>query len=345
MHSRNLHRKTILITGGAGFIGSNFIRHIHAKYPKYKIILLDALTYAGNLENLPESLKKDTEFEFYQGNITHRDTVVSLVKRSDVVVHFAAESHVTKSIYNNHIFFETDVIGTHVIADAIAKHPVERFIHISSSEVYGTSIKDPMDEDHPLNPMSPYAAAKAGADRLVYSYIQTYKLPAIIVRPFNNYGPCQHLEKAIPNFIISALNNKELTIHGTGQSTRDWMYVGDTCLALDKILHADLDLIKGHAINLGTGKDTSVLSIAQEILDILGKPRNLIQYVDDRPGQVNRHISSTAKSYALLGWKSSTSLKEGLRKTIRFYSENQKWWEKNLWMKESWHPQTASAIK
>ena len=173
-----------------------------------------------------------------------------------------------------HYFLETDVIGTQVLANAIVNHPLERFIHISSSEVYGTALTAPMDEEHPLNPMSPYAAAKAGADRLVYSYVHTYGLPAVIVRPFNNYGPFQHLEKAIPNFITSALNDQPLTVHGGGQSLRDWMFVEDTCEALDAIMHADANKVVGEAINLGTGYDTDILTIAKKILNILEKPES-----------------------------------------------------------------------
>ncbi len=335
--------KTVLVTGGAGFIGSNFLRHLHSRYPEYRILLLDALTYAGNLENIPDSLKGNGHFEFFQGNITQSELVQNLVKRSDVVIHFAAESHVTKSIYDNSIFFETDVIGTHVIADAIVRHPVERFIHISTSEVYGTALSEPMDENHPLNPMSPYAAAKAGADRLVYAYRQTYDIPAIIIRPFNNYGPCQHLEKAVPNFIVSALLDQPLTVHGMGEASRDWMFVDDTCRALDAVMHADLDTVAGQTINLGTGADTTVLEIAQKVLELTGKPADRIEFTSDRPGQVNRHISSTAKACALLDWKYNVNLEEGLARTVDFYRSNRSWWERFLWMKDAWKPKTDLA--
>lgn len=328
--------KTLLITGGAGFIGSNFINYLHRKYPDYKILLLDALTYAGNLDNIAGDLKQNSHFRFYHGNITQPDMVNKLVAESDVVVHFAAESHVTRSIYDNSLFFETDVLGTQVIANAVVNNPVERFIHISSSEVYGTAVRNPMDEDHPLNPMSPYAAAKAGADRLVYSYIQTYGIPAVIVRPFNNYGPCQHLEKAIPNFIVSVLMDQPVTVHGNGQSSRDWMFVEDTCEGLDRVLHADLEKVAGETINLGTGADTSVIDIARKVLDILGCSEKQIRHIDDRPGQVSRHISSTGKAKDLLGWQARISLEEGLQRTVDFYRGNRAWWEKFLWMKELW---------
>lgn len=328
--------KTILITGGAGFIGSNFVNHLHRNYPDYKILLLDALTYAGNLDNLSNGLRNNSRFQFYHGNITHADMVNDLVSRSDIVFHFAAESHVTRSIYDNTIFFETDVMGTHVLANAVANHPVELFVHISSSEVYGTALTEPMNEEHPLNPLSPYAAAKAGADRLVYSYIKTYDLPAVIVRPFNNYGPYQHIEKAIPNFIVSALMDQPVTIHGNGHSTRDWMYVQDTCEALDKILHADWNTVVGETINLGSGRDTSVLDIGKKVLEILNKPDDLIEHITDRPGQVQRHISSTEKAKRLIDWQCSVSLDQGLERTVDFFMENRKWWERFLWMKEIW---------
>lgn len=330
--------KTVLVTGGAGFIGSNFLRHLHQRYPDYKILLLDALTYAGNLDNIPESLKHSGQFEFFQGNITQSELVQKLVQRSDVVIHFAAESHVTKSIFDNSIFFETDVIGTHVIADAIAKYPVERFIHISTSEVYGTALTEPMDENHPLNPMSPYAAAKAGADRLVYAYRQTYDIPAVIIRPFNNYGPCQHLEKAVPNFIVSALLDQPLTVHGMGEASRDWMFVEDTCRGLDAVMHAPIDSVAGQTINLGTGNDTSVLDIARLVLELTNKPNDRIEFTSDRPGQVTRHISSTAKARALLDWKHTVNLKDGLARTVEFYRDNRGWWERFLWMKDAWKP-------
>ena len=333
-----MNEKTLLVTGGAGFIGSNFINFIHKRYPNYKILLLDALTYAGNLDNIDSSLKSNGNFQFHHGNITHPDIVNKLVSEANIVVHFAAESHVTRSIYDNAIFFETDVIGTQVVANAIVNNPVELFVHISSSEVYGTALTDPMDEKHPLNPMSPYAAAKAGADRLIYSYVKTYELPAVIIRPFNNYGPCQHLEKAIPNFIVSALQNQPLTIHGNGESSRDWMFVEDTCEGLDRVLHAKGHRVIGQTINLGTGTDTSVVEIARRILRLMNKPESLLKFIEDRPGQVTRHISSVSKSLEYLNWQSKIDLDEGLKHTIEFYQNNRKWWERVLWMKELWAP-------
>lgn len=333
----NTKRKTLLVTGGAGFMGSNFVRYVLKKYPKYRIIVLDALTYAGNTDNLPkiDNQNKNSRFSFWYGNIKNGELVDSLVSQSDMVVHFAAETHVTRSIYDNLLFFETDVLGTQIVANAVLKYSrsVERFIHISSSEVYGTARTELMAEDHPLMPMSPYASAKAGADRLVYSYFVTYEIPAVIVRSFNNYGPYQHLEKVIPRFITSCLLNEPLTIHGDGKSQRDWLYVSDFCKALDIVMHCDLSHVRGEVINMGTGRSTDILTIAEMILEKMKKPRSLIQYIGDRPGQVFRHTASMGKAERLLGWRPETELEAGLDKTIEWYRKNKKWWEKMLWMK------------
>ena len=225
--------KTVMVTGGAGFIGSNFVRYLYNKYPNYKIIVLDALTYAGSVHNLPEGSFDSERFDFVYGNVRNGELIDTLVAKCDTVVHFAAESHVTRSIYDIFHFFETDVLGTQVVANAVQKYRdrIERFIHISTSEVYGTADTESMDENHPLNPASPYAAAKAGADRLVYSYWATYRIPAIIVRPFNNYGPHQHLEKLIPRYITSCLLGEPLRVHGDGLASRDFVHVDDHCRA------------------------------------------------------------------------------------------------------------------
>jgi dTDP-glucose 4,6-dehydratase len=327
--------KTMLVTGGAGFIGSGFIRYYFNKYPDTRIILLDALTYAGNPDNLPRELKESNRFEFWYGNVNNIIMVNELVARSDMVVHFAAETHVARSIFDNRIFFETDVMGTQAVANAVLKNKnkVERFIHISTSEVYGTAAREPMDEEHPLNPLTPYAAAKAGADRLVYSYVKTYNLPAIIIRPFNNYGAHQHLEKAVPRFITSVLLNEPLTVHGDGSAARDWVYVEDVAQAIDAALHADINKLRGEVLNVGTGIATSVLDIAKKILKIMGKPESMLTYIPERPGQVDKHISSTEKTKKLIGWKAATKLDQGLEKTIDWYTKNRSWWEPLRWMR------------
>lgn len=326
--------KTILVTGGAGFIGSNFVRYLLGKYTDYRVLVLDQLSYAGNPENFDSGINKSPRFSFWYGNVCNPDIVNNLVSQVDVVVHMAAETHVARSIYDNAVFFQTDVLGTQVVANAILKNPnVERLIHISTSEVYGTALTDPMTEEHPLNSTTPYASAKAGADRLVYSYHLTYGIPTVIVRPFNNYGPYQHLEKVIPRFITSALLDEPLTIHGDGGSARDWLYVEDHCEALDELIHVDLDKVNGQVINLGSGRDLKVETIADIILSTLGKSRSLITYISERPGQVKRHISSTEKARELLGWEAKTSFEEGIDRTIKWYSDNRNWWEKLLWMR------------
>lgn len=329
---------TYLITGGAGFIGSNFVHYLYETYPDSKIIVLDLLTYAGSVDNFPASANQSPErFEFWYGNVTNSALVEELVGRSDIVVHFAAETHVTRSIYDNRNFFETDVIGTQTIANAVLKHKerIERFIHISTSEVYGTSENgSAMDEAHPLNPASPYAAAKAGADRLVYSYCYTYDIPAVIVRPFNNYGPRQHLEKAIPRFVTSVLLGEKLTVHGRGEASRDWIHVEDTCRGLDAIIRAPIETVKGEVFNLGSGRTISIGEIASKVVRTMGKEDSMIEFSEDRPGQVDCHIADYAKIEALLGWSPRIAFEEGLNKTIEWYSKNPHMWEKQVWMRK-----------
>jgi dTDP-glucose 4,6-dehydratase len=336
--------KTFLITGGAGFIGSNFLHHLYTRYPDYRILVLDLLTYAGSVDNLPANCEdRDSRLEFWYGDVRNAALVESLVERADVVVHFAAETHVTRSIYDNYHFFETDVLGTQVVANAILRNArkVERFIHISTSEVYGSALTEQMSEEHPLMPMSPYASAKAGADRLVYSYWATYRLPAIIVRPFNNFGPRQHLEKMVPRFITSCLLNEQLTVHGDGSALRDWLFVGDTCRALDKLVHCELKDVVGEAINLGSGSHLSVLDIARLVAAKMGQSEDLISYVGDRPGQVFRHTADARKAERLLDWTPTLSFEEGLERTVAWYRENVGWWRKQLWMRDTPAPHSV----
>lgn len=330
-------KKTVLITGGAGFIGSNFARYLYTRYPDYRMIVLDALTYAGSVENLPVNINEHNgeRLSFWYGNVKNGELVDTLVSQSDIVVHFAAETHVTRSIYDNYIFFETDVLGTQTIANAVLKYKdtVERFIHISTSEVYGTAVREAMDEDHPLMPMSPYASAKTGADRLVYSYWATYEQPVTIIRPFNNYGPYQHLEKAIPRFITSCILNEPIRVHGDGGAARDFVFVEDLCRAIDTIMHADLAVVKGEVFNVASGMHRSILSIAQDIVRMMGRDESIIQFVGDRPGQVFRHTGDIRKIQRILDWQPSVTWRDGLEKTIAWYKENRKWWEKQLWMR------------
>jgi len=329
--------KTILVTGGSGFMGSNFVRHLYDLHPQDKIIILDALTYAGSIDNLPVNLNEENggRLVFWYGNVRNAELVDTLVSQTEVVIHFAAETHVTRSIYDNFLFFETDVLGTQTIANAVLKYRdrVERFIHISSSEVYGTALGERMAEDHPLLPLSPYASAKAGADLLVYSYWATYELPVIILRPFNNFGPRQHLEKAIPRFITSCLLDEPIRVHGDGSAARDYLFVSDLCRALDLLLEADIGQIAGEVFNVATGVHRSILSIARDVVRLMGKDETLITFVGDRPGQVFRHTGDIGKIQRIFGWQPQVSWEDGLRRTIAWYEQNRQWWEKQLWMR------------
>ena len=331
-------KDTILVTGGAGFIGSNFVRHIMEHMPDMRVMVLDALTYAGSIENLPEaSLQEaDDRVLFRYGNVMNADLVDALVSECSYVVHFAAETHVTRSIYDNKQFFETDVLGTQVIANAVLRHrsTIKRFIHISTSEVYGTAVAPLMDEDHPLNPMSPYASAKCGADRLVYSYWQTYDLPITIIRPFNNYGPRQHLEKAVPRFITSVVLGEPLTVHGDGSAARDFVFVEDVCRAITSVLKAPSEKVTGEVFNVGTGEHRSVLEIAQDVLRLMGKDQSQIVFVGDRPGQVFRHTSGSAKIKKVLGWEPHVSWEAGIKRTVEWFVANEAFWRKQIWMRK-----------
>ncbi len=321
--------KRVLVTGGAGFISSNFIRHLLAHTP-YEVVSLDALTYAGNIGNLAEVMSHP-RLAFVHGDIRDEELVRSVVGEVDVIVNAAAESHVEKSIeVGGGEFVATNVEGTRILLDAIRSSPVERFILVSSSEVYGTALSDPMDEEHALNPRSPYAATKAGADRLAYSYFVTYDLPVVIVRPFNNYGPRQHPEKVIPRFITQALRDEPLTIHGAGDASRDWLYVDDDAEAIEAIIEADLGVVAGEVVNVATGVDISISNVAEAVLAALGKPDSLKEHVEERPGQVERHIGSTEKAERLLGWRARTPFPEGLERTIAWYRENEAWWKAAL---------------
>lgn len=319
-------KKTVMITGAAGFIGSNFLDYMFHKYPEYNFIVVDALTYAGSMKNISEVIKNSERFTFVHTDINDFDTVNTLMRHADFVVHFAAESHVTRSIVSDERFLHTDILGTRSLLVALNnnRHKVERFIHISTSEVYGTAETQPMCEDHPLNPRSPYAAAKAGADRLVYSYYCTYDLPVVIIRPFNNYGPRQHVEKLIPRIASSIILNHPVHIHGSGNQSRDWIHTLDTARAIDLALHKpDFASIKGEAINIGSSVAITVNDIAQSILKIMQKENHPVTYVSDRPGQVDCHIAGNDKALALLGWSPTISLEEGLTETLKWYLQNE----------------------
>ncbi len=322
---RSSDAKRVLVTGGAGFISSNVVRHL-LEETGHEVVTLDALTYAGNLENLADVMSHP-RLSFVHGDIRNAALVREVVGGVDVIVNAAAESHVEKSIRDGASeFVTTNVEGTQILLDAVRETPVERFLLISSSEVYGTAAAAPMDEEHPLNPRSPYAATKAGADRLAYSYWTTYGLPIAILRPFNNYGPRQHPEKVLPRFITQALADEPLTIHGDGHASRDWLYVMDDAEAIQAAIAAPIEDIAGEVINVATGVDITVAEIAHAVLDALGKPADLCTHVAERPGQVDRHIGSTEKAGRVLRWRARTSFEAGLERTVAWYRDNEAWW-------------------
>ncbi len=317
--------KTVLVTGGAGFIGSNFARYLIKKYPEYMVVVLDALTYAGNLENLAD-LKDNKNFEFVKGDIRDKEMVDRLMKKSTSVVHFAAETHVDRSILNADSFITTDVYGTYILLEAAKKYGIEKFVHISTDEVYGEAVGRPSLEDDALNPKSPYAASKAGADRLVYSYFTTFNMPVVISRCANNYGPYQYPEKLIPLFVSNAMEDKQLPIYGTGKNTRTWIHVLDHCEAVDVLLHCDAKH-HGEAFNISSREEYSVLEIADVILNTLGKPKSLLEHINDRPGHVVRHAVNPTKIEKVLGWRSKLGFADGIKETILWYKNNKLWWK------------------
>jgi len=334
--TKSNNTKKIFITGAAGFIGSNVLEYLFRKYPKYAFIVLDTLTYAGNLKNIPPEIQKNPRFQFVYGDIRNSTIVDSLVAQSDITIHFAAETHVTRSIHDNVKFFETDVLGTQAVANAVHNHKktVERFLHISTCEVYGAGLTKKMDENHLLNPHSPYAAAKAGADRLVSSYFVTYKTPAVILRPFNIFGPRQHLEKVIPRFITSAILNEPLTVHGDGRAQRDFMHVSDVAAAVDILIHAPLEKVVGEIFNIGSGKSISIVEIARLITKYMKIPSSKIKFVGERPGQVSTFACDYKKIYTRFRWKPMKNFYKGLKETIEWYKENKYMWEDQIWLRQ-----------
>lgn len=319
----------ILITGGAGFIGGNFIHYMLNKYNDYKIICVDELTYAGNMETL-KSVMNNTNFKFLKADIADREAIFKIfeVEKPDIVVNFAAESHVDRSIEDPGLFLQTNVIGTGVLLDASRKYGVERYHQVSTDEVYGDLPLDRTDlfftEETPIHTSSPYSASKASADLLVLSYCRTFKLPVTISRCSNNYGPYHFPEKLIPLMIANALNDKTLPVYGMGENVRDWLYVEDHCVAIDMIIHKGR---LGEVYNIGGHNERTNLEVVKTILRELKKPESLIKFVTDRPGHDMRYAIDPTKIKNELGWESTTSFDEGIKKTIKWYLENRNWWE------------------
>ena len=312
----------ILVTGGAGFIGSCFIRYMLGKYPDYKIINLDALTYAGNLESL-DDIKDNPNYSFVRGNICNFELVSMIMDNVDAVINFAAESHVDRSITGPEIFVETNIKGTLNLLQCAKQSNVPRYIQISTDEVYGTLGETGyFTEDTPLAPNSPYSASKASADLLVRSYFETYKMPVIITRCSNNYGPYQYPEKLIPFFISLLLRGEKVPVYGDGLNVRDWLYVYDHCSAIDAVLHNGR---VGEVYNIGGNNEKSNLEITKLILKALNKGEDSIQFVDDRPGHDRRYAMCSDKIQNELGWHQSVTFEEGLNNTIDWYLHNQEW--------------------
>ena len=310
----------LLVTGGAGFIGSNFVHYMLEQHPDYEMLDLDALTYAGSMENLKEIVENPSH-RFIQGRIEDGKLVDGLMPGVDAVINFAAESHVDRSIVEPQVFIATNVLGTQVLLDAALRHEVKLFCQISTDEVYGAVELDSAErftEESPIRPNSPYSASKASADLLVWAYYRTYGLPVVISRCTNNYGPRQHAEKFIPTVILSALRGKPVPIYGDGLYVRDWIHVLDHCRAIDLILHRGK---VGEVYNIGGDNEWANIELAREILQITGKPENLLQSVPDRPGHDRRYALSSDKLRLELGWKPGVPFDQGLSETVRWYSE------------------------
>ncbi|MCQ1533894.1 dTDP-glucose 4,6-dehydratase [Mitsuokella jalaludinii] len=320
---------TIIVTGGAGFIGSNFVYYMLKKHPADRIICVDKLTYAGNLETLEAAMEKKN-FKFIRADIADRQAVYRIFEQEkpDIVVNFAAESHVDRSIENPEIFLQTNVIGTSVLLDACRRYGIDRYHQVSTDEVYGDLPLDRPDlfftEETNLKTSSPYSASKAGADLLVMAYHRTYKIPTTISRCSNNYGPYHFPEKLIPLMIINALSDKKLPVYGDGKNVRDWLYVEDHCRAIDLILQKGR---VGEVYNIGGHNERTNIDVVKTILKELGKPEDLIEHVTDRKGHDRRYAIDPTKIHTELGWEPETKFEDGIKKTVKWYLEHKNWWQ------------------
>lgn len=321
--------KNILVTGGAGFIGSNYINHILSERDDYFIVNLDKLTYAGNLENLVSSEGKKN-YRFIKGDIGNSDLVRYIFEKYKIkyVVNFAAESHVDRSILGSEVFYRTNVLGTNILLEWARKFEAEKFLQVSTDEVYGSLGPDGLfTEQTPLSPNSPYSSSKAAADMMVMSFHHTFGFPAVITRCSNNYGPYQFPEKLIPLMVINALNDKKLPVYGDGMNIRDWIYVIDHNKAIDLVLEKGRT---GEVYNIGASNEIANIDIVKLILKTLGKPEKLIEYVKDRPGHDRRYAIDSSKIQTELGWKPAYSFEEAISGTIEWYLNNKRWWERIL---------------
>ena len=317
--TRSLRR--LLIAGAAGFIGSNFVRHLRRTRPDVEITVLDKLTYAGNLANLAE-FEGHPGFRFVHGDICDADLVNTLAAHADAIVNFAAETHVDRSLIDPFAFIETDVRGTAVLCEAARRYGHEVFLLVSTDEVYGEVSDGRSREDDPLRPRSPYSASKAGGEHIAHAYAESFGLPLLVTRGSNNYGPYQYPEKLVPVLITNAIDDMRLPLYNDGSAIRDYIYVDDHCRAIDLVLH---DAPVGGVYNVGTGEETRGLQVAEAVLDVMGKPRSLIEFVADRPGHDYRYALDISRITAL-GWEPQVGFAEGLQRTVRWYQQNPEWW-------------------
>jgi dTDP-glucose 4,6-dehydratase len=313
----------LLVTGGAGFIGSNFIHYILREHPRWEVTNLDNLTYAGNLENLKD-IPDGPDYNFIKGNIADRETVDDLLRRGfNAIINFAAESHVDRSILDASPFILTNIKGTQVLLEGAKKYRVEKFIQVSTDEVYGTIDQGSYREVAPLSPASPYAASKASADLLCLAYWKTYRTPVVVTRCTNNFGPYQFPEKLIPLVITNALEDKTIPVYGDGCNVRDWIFVLDHCRALDAIIQRGQP---GEIYNIGSGNEKTNLELVRKLLELLGKPESLIQFVADRPGHDRRYALDSTKIARELGWQATHSFEEAFPAVVDWYVNNESWW-------------------
>jgi len=314
-----------LVTGGAGFIGANFVHELMRRYPAARVTVLDKLTYAGNPANL-DAVRGDPRFAFVQGDIADTAEVEGLLENGfDFIINFAAETHVDRSIGDPSSFVRTDVFGVYTLLEAIRRHPVTRFLQVSTDEVYGEVMGEAVREDGPLLPRNPYAASKAGGDRLAFSYWATYGLPVVITRCSNNYGPYQYPEKLIPLFVTNALEDQPLPVYGTGKNTRDWIHVSDHVDALLTLLRAGG--VEGEVFNIAGGNELDVLTIADKLLRLTGKPSSLLAHVVDRPGHDRRYALNADKMRERTGWTPKVEFEKGLSETVAWYQGHPEWWK------------------
>jgi len=311
----------LLVTGGAGFIGSNFVRHVFATHPEYRVTVLDKLTYAGRLENLQE-LEGDPRYRFVRGDIADAAVVDPLLAEVDAVVSFAAETHVDRSLLQPGSFILTDVYGVYVLLEAAKRSGTKRFLLVSTDEVYGQVLEGSSKESDNLDPRSPYSASKAGGELLARAYFASYGVPVLVTRGSNTFGPYQYPEKMLPLFVTNAIDDQPLPLYGDGLQVRDWLYVADHCSGIDLVLHEGQP---GEVYNLGGGNERTNLEMTERILALLGKPRSLIRHVEDRPGHDRRYSLDTTKVRAL-GWRPAHDFDAALETTVRWYVENQGWW-------------------